>query len=71
MTENKDEYGRLLRYIFLEDGTNFGKIMIEEGYAFEYTYENKPYQYQDEFKVAENDAREMKKGLWVKGVCEK
>ena len=65
----RDKYGRLLRYIFLEDGTNFNKMMISEGYAYEYTYDL-PYKYQNEFKQTENEAREAKKGLWVDGVCE-
>jgi len=59
----RGKYGRLLRYIFLEDGTNFNKMMISEGYAYEYTY-NSPYKYQEEFKEAEKEAREAKKGLW-------
>ena len=33
-----DKYGRLLAYVILEDGTNFNKLMIEEGYGYEYTY---------------------------------
>lgn len=66
----RDKYGRLLRYIFLEDGTNFNELMISEGYAYEYTYDM-PYKYQDEFKQAEKNAREAKKGLWADGVCEK
>ena len=45
----RDKYDRLLRYIFLEDGTNFNELMISEGYAFEYTY-NVAYKYQQEFK---------------------
>ena len=70
IVSERDKYGRLLRYIFLEDGTNFNKMMISEGYAYEYTYDL-PYKYQDEFKQAEKDAREAKKGLWADGVCEK
>ena len=65
----RGKYGRLLRYIFLEDGTNFNKMMISEGYAYEYTY-NSPYKYQDEFKQAEKEAREVERGLWADGVCE-
>ncbi len=64
-----DKYGRLLVYVYLEDGTNFNKMMIEEGYAFEYTY-NIPYKYQVEFKLAEKQARISKRGLWADGVCE-
>lgn len=64
----RDKYDRLLRYIFLEDGTFYNKLMIEDGYAHEYTY-NSPYKYQSEFKEAETKAREGKKGLWG-DVCE-
>ncbi|MBI5071988.1 thermonuclease family protein [Candidatus Falkowbacteria bacterium] len=63
-----DVYGRLLRYVFLDDGTNFNKLMIEQGYAFEYTY-NTPYKYQTEFKQAETYARENKLGLWADDTC--
>lgn len=59
----RDKYGRLLRYIFLEDGTFFNQMMIEDGYSHEYTY-NTPYKYQQDFKQAETRAREGKKGLW-------
>lgn len=58
-----DKYNRLLRYVFLEEGTFYNKLMIEEGYAHEYTY-NTPYKYQSEFKDAETKAREGKKGFW-------
>ena len=61
---NRDKYGRLLRYIFLDD-LNFNKLMIREGFAHEYTY-NFPYKHQEEFRNAEKDARENQKGLWDK-----
>ncbi len=65
----RDKYKRLLRYAFLEDGTNFNQYMIKEGYAHEYTYQSNPYQFQTEFKAAEIYARENQKGLWADGVC--
>lgn len=64
----KDKYGRLLRYVWMEDGTFFNKKMISDGYAFEYTY-NTPYKYQSEFKQAELEAKTAKKGLWAYNVC--
>ena len=64
----RDKYNRLLRYIFLEDGMNFNKLMISEGYAFEYTY-GIAYKYQKEFKDAEKEAQENKKGLWSTETC--
>ncbi|MDO8522286.1 MAG: thermonuclease family protein, partial [bacterium] len=59
-----DKYGRLLAYIFLEDGTLFNQLMISEGFGHEYTY-NLPYKYQKEFKQAEKTARENNRGLWA------
>jgi micrococcal nuclease len=65
---DRDKYGRLLRYVFLEDGTNFNQLMIEQGYAFEYTY-HFPYRYQKEFKQAQKKAEEEGRGLWEEGRC--
>ena len=65
----RDIYNRLLRYVFLEDGTNFKKMMISEGYAYEYTY-GTSYKYQAEFKQAEKVATEAKRGLWATDVCD-
>ena len=59
----RDKYGRLLRYVFLEDGTNFNLLMIRDGYAYEYTY-NLPYKYQAEFKKAQKEAEVNRGGLW-------
>lgn len=63
-----DRYNRLLRYVYLEDGTSFNKLMIEEGYAYEYTY-NTPYRYQTEFKAAQQLAEKEKRGLWAPDTC--
>lgn len=61
---DKDKYQRLLRYVFLEDGSNFNKLLIQEGYAYEYTYDLQ-YQYQAEFKDAQKEAQGNNKGLWA------
>ncbi len=63
-----DKYGRLLRYVFLEDGMNINKQMIADGYAYEYTYDA-AYIYQNAFREAERMAREQKKGLWSPDTC--
>ena len=65
----RDSYGRLLVYVFLEDGTNFNHYMIAEGYAHEYTYRI-PYKYQAEFKAAQVKARNNSKGLWSPAACD-
>jgi micrococcal nuclease len=66
--DTRDRYGRLLGYIILPDGRNFNKVMIEDGYAYEYTY-NTAYKYQNAFKTAESNAKASGKGLWASGAC--
>lgn len=66
---DKDKYDRLLRYVYLEDGTPFNKWMIAEGYAREYTYNGIAYKYQAEFKAAQVSAKTGGKGLWASGTC--
>ena len=65
--DNKDKYGRLLRYVVI-GGVNINQVLIQEGYAYEYTYKI-PYQQQRVFKAAQIYAREHKKGLWADGMC--
>lgn len=66
---DRDNYGRLLRYVFLEDNTFFNKVMIRDGYAHEYTYNSNPYQYQADFLALENEARINERGLWSPEAC--
>jgi len=63
-----DTYGRLLRFVWLPDGTLVNRALIAEGYAFEYTY-NVPYRYQAQFQAAEAAAREQQAGLWADDAC--
>lgn len=65
---DRDIYGRLLRYVYLEDGTLINKKLIEDGFGFEYTYKI-PYKYQVEFKEAQKTAENKKMGLWADGAC--
>jgi hypothetical protein len=66
--DERDKYSRLLRYVYLEDGTNYNKFMISEGYAHEYTYQL-PYLHQKEFKAAEASARKDNRGLGSASTC--
>lgn len=65
----RDKYNRLLRYVFLSDDSDFGKRMISEGYAYEYTYSTQ-YKYQQDYKTAQTEAQAAKRGLWADGACE-
>lgn len=64
----RDKYDRLLRYVFLSDGSDFGKQMISEGYAYEYTYST-PYKYQQDYKTSQSDAENARRGLWADSAC--
>lgn len=65
----KDEYGRSLAYLFREDGLFINSQMIESGYAYEYTYHNERYKYQNDFKLAQAKAQKSMQGLWAKETC--
>ncbi len=65
LNSDRDKYDRLLRYVYLPDGTLVNAEIIKQGYGFAYlTY---PFQKKDEFKTYENQARQNNRGLW--GSC--
>lgn len=64
----RDTYGRLLAYVYLEDGQMLNRKMIAEGYAYEYTYMT-PYKYRSEFRDLQNIARTSSRGLWSSDTC--
>ena len=66
--DDKDIYGRLLRYVWRADGLFYNLEAIKDGFAYEYTYQV-PYQYQKEFKDAQKFAQDNKLGLWADGAC--
>lgn len=66
---DKDRYGRLLRYVTLPDGTDYGLRMITEGFAHEYTYQGVPHARAEGYKQAEKEAREKELGLWSPTSC--
>lgn len=65
---DKDKYGRLLRYVYINGTDDYGLGAIEEGYAHEYTYAV-PYKYKTEYKRAEIAAQNAKVGLWAPEAC--
>lgn len=62
---NRDRYNRLLRYVYLPDGTLVNAEIIKQGYGFAYTYF--PFQKLEEFKSFQKQAEENNAGLW--GEC--
>lgn len=63
---NRDRYNRLLRYIYLPDGTLVNLKIIEEGYGFALTAF--PFTKLEEFRQAQVESRENNRGLW--SACE-
>jgi micrococcal nuclease len=61
-SQQRDRYGRLLAYVYLEDGTFLNKEIIRQGYGFAYT--RFPFTFMEEFRACEKQAREKKVGLW-------
>lgn len=67
---DRDKYGRLLRYVWInEKETDFGKLLIASGFAYEYTYD-RGYRYQKDYQRAQREAEDKKTGLWADGVCD-
>jgi micrococcal nuclease len=58
----RDRYGRLLAYVYTEDGLCINADLIRNGYAMAYTYI--PFQFEDEFINLEQLAQEGGLGLW-------
>lgn len=60
--ENKDGYGRLLRYVYVNDTfVNFEIVRL--GFAHKYDYGSNT-NYSLQFKLAENEAKQNKECLW-------
>jgi micrococcal nuclease len=62
INQNRDRYQRLLRYVYLEDGTLWNAKLIEDGYGHALTAF--PFTKVDEFTKLETEARVQSRGLW-------
>lgn len=62
LSTNRDRYNRLLRYVYLPDGTNLDQELVAKGYAFAYT--SFPFTKSDAFSAAQTKAQEQHLGLW-------
>jgi len=61
--EQRDRYGRLLAYVFLEDGTFVNAWLVEHGFAQVMTVPPNV-KHQDLFLKLQREARETGRGLW-------
>ncbi len=61
LTTNRDRYDRLLRYVYLDDGTNLNRELVAKGFAFAYAF---PFAESKSFHDSMKQARDSKSGLW-------
>lgn len=66
INQNRDRYGRLLRYAYLENGELYNAKLISEGYGFAYL--SFPFTKAEDFRQLQVIARQQNKGLWA-GDC--
>ncbi len=69
---NRDKYGRLLRYAYLQDKpfapvTFVNASMISSGYAYAYTRFD--FRFKEQFKQYALNAKAHDRGLWAKNTC--
>jgi len=58
----RDRYNRLLAYIYTDSGKCFNAVLIQEGFG--HAYLQYPFQFMEEFKTLEGEARQQGRGLW-------
>lgn len=63
LSTNRDRYDRLLRYVYLPDGTLMNERLIQEGYGFYYPYF--PFSKSQQFAAAGEAAQTAHKGVWA------
>ena len=63
MYQAQIDIGRLLSYVYLEDGTMYNQELLEEGYA-KVLKVAPDVKYHKTFEIIQNKAKEEKKGIW-------
>jgi len=61
--QRRDVYNRTLAYVYLADGTFVNAEIVRQGYGFAYT--RFPFEFLDDFRRFEREAREAGRGLWA------
>jgi len=62
--EDRDKYHRMLRYVYLADGTFVNLELVRQGFAPAYTYPPNV-AHAEEFRAAAREARMAPRGLWA------
>ncbi len=67
--DNVDKYGRLLRNVYLPDGTDMNAWMVEQGYAYAYVTFPMDKQRKAQMVRLQKEAQDAKRGLWSPDTC--
>ena len=62
---NRDRYGRFLRYVYLQDGTLVKAEIVRQGYGFACT--KYPFSLMEDLGKLEREARRKGRGMWGEG----
>ncbi len=62
LSTDRDRYNRLLRYVYLPDGTNLNEKLIQTGHGFYYPYF--PFTKSEQFSKDQDAAMAAHLGLW-------
>lgn len=65
---NRDRYGRLLRFVFL-NGEDIGLKMLKDGYSQEALFSSQPHKYRQLYLDAQKEAQDNDRGLWADDAC--
>ncbi len=68
--DERDKYDRLLRNVYLEDGTDFNAMLVEQGFAYAYLSFPLNPERKTQLRKLEAQAKAAGRGLWGEGVCE-
>ncbi|MGH6629182.1 MAG: thermonuclease family protein [Burkholderiales bacterium] len=61
--QTRDQYGRVLAYVWLPDGALFNMLIVKDGYAQILTIPPNV-RYAELFLACQREARQAKRGLW-------
>jgi micrococcal nuclease len=62
LDSDTDKYGRLLRYVYLPDGTLYNEQLVQQGYGFAYTIFD--FAKKSDFIADQASAKAAGKGIW-------
>lgn len=69
-TQVRDKYGRLLAYVYLENGEMVNSLLLKQGYAQIATYPPNV-KYVEMFTQLQKEARQNEKGFWKENILKK